>query len=169
MRLRFLGPKQLERMGFRGWSSLRRGQGSSLEGQEEPGQASAGREGCGEKSAGNGKAWGTPGGKGEDGCGWSHGSRRLLDQNLETFRKIHCCIRMLPVAPNRKPCQIWVKLRRTGLAHVWEKLAPHGRLQARPDPEFKGHSNNLTSAPFHSSPEEDVILNPLAWLQGNLP
>lgn len=37
--------------GSGGWSSLRRGQGSSLEGQEEPGQASSGREGCGEKSA----------------------------------------------------------------------------------------------------------------------
>ena len=165
-----MGPEQLQRIGLGGPGAARgEDRGSFLEGQEEPGQVSARREGCRENSAGNRKAWGIPGETGEDRCDWSQGSRRLIDQNLETFRKIHCCIRMLPVAPNRKPGQIWVKLSRTGLAHVWEKLAPRCRLQARLDPEFRGHSNNLTSTPFHSSPEGSIILNPQAWLQGNLP
>lgn len=93
------------------------------------------------------------------------GSQTRIYKHSERYIVVSGCFQLLLT----KPCQIWVKLGRTGLAYVWEKLAPRGRLQARPDPEFRGHSNNLTSAPFHSSPEGSVILNPPAWLQGNLP
>ena len=76
--------------------------GSSLEGQEEPGQVSTGREGCREHSAGNRKAWGIPGetvGKREKmsvvGAKDPEGSQTRIYKHSERYIVVSGCFQLL--------------------------------------------------------------------------
>ena len=84
--------------GSGGWSSLRRGQRSSLEGQEEPGQASSGREGCGEKSAQRkslGNTWGEGEKTGVVGARDPEGSWTRIWKHSERYIVVSGCFQLL--------------------------------------------------------------------------